>query len=220
VRANIRQRLLATGHYPLEAVNLEHAGHILSQLNSDLDLILACSQSERETDHIRQWHAEHNHVPLVVMPLEPDSVGNLSSDDLAIRVRVALSGAPAATSVIVVAEDASERNLLSSVLESAGYWVRQASNGHEALNLCRSDVPDILLTDVVMPDKDGLELIQQLRAECPQTAVFAMSGGPRAQSYLSMARRFGANGTFAKPLSTEDVLQRFRDVRNPSPRAN
>jgi CheY-like chemotaxis protein len=214
VRSYIRQLLAAAGHNALEGANLEHTQHIVCQLNTNLDLILACSESERDADRIRQWHAEYNQVPMAVIRLSSGSIRHRSRDAVAIQVRVALRGDSSGSSVLVAAEDASERNLLANVLETAGYRVRKAANGREAIALCRDNAPRILLTDVVMPEEDGLQLILQVRAEYPDTAVFAMSGGPRAQSYVSMARRFGAKGIFTKPFSVEDLLLHFKDALN------
>jgi len=109
--------------------------------------------------------------------------------------------------VLLVDDDEPLRKMLKFSLQKMGHLVDEARNGDEALRLCASEPPDLVLTDIIMPDKEGLEMILEIRQTYPQLKIIAMSGGGRTNSvdYLKIARRLGAMHTLEKPFSYDDL---------------
>ncbi len=112
---------------------------------------------------------------------------------------------------ILVADDEEDiRSLLEHWLKPLGHVVFLARNGPEALKVARGQVVDLLVTDILMPDGDGLMLIEGLKKTHPTTRVLAISGGGRymdGQEYLRIAEGFGANAALMKPFNREKFLQ-------------
>jgi CheY-like chemotaxis protein len=105
--------------------------------------------------------------------------------------------------VLLVDDDPFLRNLLSTELAVRGFLVVTAINGLQALNLVEAGQVRAVVTDIFMPDMDGIELIQSLRKRCPGIPIFAMSGNVRhaiSEDFLGFARRLGADEIFAKPV--------------------
>ncbi len=110
-----------------------------------------------------------------------------------------------ALSVLVVDDETDVRKLLAEILEGSGYHVAQAEDGKEAfLRLDESHV-DLLITDLIMPEREGLETISRIRTERPEVKIIAMSGSFEP-SYLRAARLLGADRTIQKPFTFDDVL--------------
>jgi len=107
--------------------------------------------------------------------------------------------------VLVVDDDAHVRSFLSELLESNGYSVIEAENGRAAQESCQYRTPDLVITDLVMPEQDGLATIHALHQDWPGMPVIAISGA-FGGAYLGMARKFGASATFQKPLFPEQIL--------------
>ena len=89
-----------------------------------------------------------------------------------------------------------------------------AANGRDGVELLRSYKPDIIITDIFMPEQDGIELIIQARRERPDTKIIAMSGRGRVgnTSFLDIADYLGADATIAKPFDAELLLRSVRSV--------
>ena len=111
-------------------------------------------------------------------------------------------------SILVVDDDPQIGKLLQKVLGRAGHEVVIAMNGNEGVRVFREGNFDLIITDLIMPEKEGLETIMELRQEFPDTKIIAMSGGGRIgpDSYLKMANRLGAKKTLTKPFGCEDIL--------------
>jgi len=109
--------------------------------------------------------------------------------------------------VLLVDDDEPLRKMLKFSLQKMGHVVDEARNGDEALRLCESEPPDLVLTDIIMPDKEGLGTILEIRQTYPHLKIIAMSGGGRTSSvdYLKIARRLGATHTLEKPFSYDDL---------------
>jgi len=109
---------------------------------------------------------------------------------------------------IVLVDDNEEfRSVMAQLLSRAGHRVRVADSAKSALRLLREAPAGLLITDIIMPDEDGLELIIKLRAEFPNLALIAISGaGLHAVLYLRIAGKLGAAATFQKPFSTDELL--------------
>lgn len=110
---------------------------------------------------------------------------------------------------VLVAEDSSEiRDILRKILEFGGFEVFEVSNGKEAIESQRKISADILITDILMPEKDGIETILEFRRDFPSVKILAISGGGRLdkECYLNLAKRSGADRTLTKPFCREKIL--------------
>jgi DNA-binding response OmpR family regulator len=110
--------------------------------------------------------------------------------------------------ILVVEDDPSIGRVLRIVLRQAGYQVIEARDGHEAMRLWRDQRADLVITDLHMPNKNGLEVIMELRALSPSVPIVAMTGGGRSKDIelLGDARLLGAVRTVAKPFGLEEML--------------
>ena len=111
--------------------------------------------------------------------------------------------------IILVDDDADQRLTLRLALELAGYSVREAMHGREALALQRERPSPFLITDIFMPESDGFEAIEGFRREFPKTKIIAVSGGgQRAKGdYLAAAKLLGVEATLQKPFDIEVLLR-------------
>lgn len=108
--------------------------------------------------------------------------------------------------ILVVDDDAGVRDVLRSMLESAGYTVSVAENGKEALRILKDEPADVIITDLVMPEQEGIETIKMIRKDYPAVKVIAMSGA-FGGDYLRIATYLGAHGTLAKPIQMGVLLK-------------
>jgi CheY-like chemotaxis protein len=119
-----------------------------------------------------------------------------------------------APTVLVVDDEMEPRATLSRLLQRAGYEVVTAANGVEALSMARFVATDLVITDILMPEKEGLETIVELRRLYPRLPLIAVSGGGvvSPKSYLTLAKRLGADRTLAKPFNFEQLLTAVREL--------
>ena len=119
--------------------------------------------------------------------------------------------------VLVIDDNPDIRSTLQWLLESEGYAVSVAANGLEGLKLQRSSPADIVVTDVFMPEQDGIETLWKFREEYPQVPIVVMSGGgaARGTDYLSVARQLGASRTLTKPLDPQELINVVRQIAEP-----
>ncbi|GAB2177561.1 response regulator transcription factor [Dongia sp. agr-C8] len=112
------------------------------------------------------------------------------------------------TTVLLVEDDETVREAVSLMLERAGYAVTTAENGLVAAGLLEDWGPKLVITDIFMPDGDGIETLNLVKRRWPGTPVIAISGGsPMLRiDYLQVADDFGAAATIAKPFVTESFL--------------
>ena len=116
---------------------------------------------------------------------------------------------PARPSKILVVDDEPQiRTLLKATLGRAGYAVVEAATGREALSAKAIDKPDLILLDLGLPDRDGLELVEALRAE-PRSALIVVSARDQTEQKVA-ALDLGADDYIAKPFDTEELLARVR----------
>jgi len=113
--------------------------------------------------------------------------------------------------ILVVDDDPGVREVVRSMLETEGYIVSIAENGREALELLKATNFEVIITDLVMPEQEGIETIKMIRQDYPDVRVIAMSGA-FGGDYLRIAGYLGAHGTLAKPLSIASVLQTVASV--------
>ncbi|MFN0178985.1 MAG: response regulator [Gemmatimonadales bacterium] len=109
--------------------------------------------------------------------------------------------------ILLVDDDDLSRATIHQMLERAGHAVVSTANGGDAIGLFKTAPPEMVITDLIMPDTDGLELIQELRKLDGTVRIIAISGGGRvnANEYLTVARKFGAAGILAKPFSNQEL---------------
>jgi two-component system, chemotaxis family, chemotaxis protein CheY len=111
--------------------------------------------------------------------------------------------------ILIIDDEASIRRPLHVILERAGHEVVSAANGSEAVRLWRHCAGDMVITDIHMPEKNGLEAIIELRQIAPQARILAMSGGDlnTRVDVLGDATLLGAVHTIAKPFTLDEMLR-------------
>lgn len=111
--------------------------------------------------------------------------------------------------ILVVDDEPEVREIVSTILRLAGYQIGGAEEGEEALRHLAAQPFDMMITDLLMPDKDGVETIRDVRKRYPGIKIVAMSGGGHVakESYLKMAQLFGADAVLAKPFTREELLR-------------
>lgn len=112
------------------------------------------------------------------------------------------------STILVIDDDAQILHLCQALLEREGYTVVAAETAEAGIAACRSQSVDLVLTDIIMPDKDGFETIGEVRSEFPDIQIVAMSGGGRLGpgDYLPLAMKLGAGDVLAKPFTREELL--------------
>lgn len=108
-------------------------------------------------------------------------------------------------SILIMDDEATIRQLLRSILEAEGHHVLEASDGREGLTLYRSTPTDLVITDMLMPHRDGMEVTLELTREFLDAKVIAMSGASGDKNFLNIARLFGARHLLQKPFSIQEV---------------
>jgi CheY-like chemotaxis protein len=118
-----------------------------------------------------------------------------------------------AMAVILIIDDTDMvRDLLQKSLERVGHDVRAAKDGLEGLRLFNEFPPDVVITDILMPDCDGIEVIQALRKQRPGLKILAISGADGAMDFLRAAQCIGATRTLHKPLLVSTVLKTIEEL--------
>ena len=104
--------------------------------------------------------------------------------------------------------------MLKKMLERAGYEIDIASDGNEGLNLFEKSPSDLVITDIIMPEKEGLETIRAMRRIQPDLKIIAMSGGGKisADNYLETAKIFGASKVLEKPFGKDDMVAAVKEL--------
>ena len=114
------------------------------------------------------------------------------------------------STVLLVDDDEGMRHLLKRILERAGFVTAIANNGRDALERFRERPIDLVITDMVMPEMDGIELIRALTAERPGLPIIAISGVHDWANYLRMAITLGAKAGIQKPVGAADLAGTVR----------
>ena len=112
--------------------------------------------------------------------------------------------------VLVVDDVAYSRRAVRSVFLSAGYAVLTAEDGQEALDILNRDVPDLVITDILMPERDGMEVKLALTQEFLDARVIAMTGATGDHNLLNVAKLFGARRVIQKPFTPQEVRRVVR----------
>ena len=116
--------------------------------------------------------------------------------------------------ILIIDDEEQVRLYLRSILEPEGYEVVEAPDGKVGLQLYREEPVDLIITDVFMPEKEGLETIRELRSEYPEVKIIAISGGGRDidLDFLPLAKQLGALRTLKKPFDRQEMLDAVKEV--------
>ena len=116
--------------------------------------------------------------------------------------------------ILVIDDEPYILMMLKKMLEKVGHEVDMAINGEEGMELFNKFHADLIITDIVMPEKEGLETIRELKRKHPELKVIAISGGGRVDSkeYLESARLFGASRIFKKPFKQKEIIDAVEEL--------
>jgi DNA-binding response OmpR family regulator len=116
--------------------------------------------------------------------------------------------------ILVIDDEPEMRTILRQILEGAGYEVVDASNSREGLSRYSEKPADLVITGLVMPEKEGIETILDLKRRFAGVKIIAISGGGHVgpDDYLSIASGLGAQKTFAKPFNIGELLKAIREL--------
>ncbi len=116
--------------------------------------------------------------------------------------------------ILIIDEEEQVRRYLRKILEAQGHEVVAASDGKLGIELCREEPTDLIITDIFMPEKEGLETIRELRRDYPDVKIIAISGGGRTGNldFLPLAEKFGALRTLDKPFTRQEMLDAVQEV--------
>jgi YesN/AraC family two-component response regulator len=117
-------------------------------------------------------------------------------------------------SILIIDDEPQIRSMIRLILEREGYAVMEASDGIEGLRLFREKPADLVITDLIMPNKDGIGMIIEIKKEFPNVKIVAMSGGGlnRPEGYLRGAQKLGAACTLSKPINRQELLRAVKDT--------
>jgi DNA-binding response OmpR family regulator len=116
--------------------------------------------------------------------------------------------------ILIVDDDDAVRGMLQMFFTRNGYTVKVAEDGAEGERCVQAEMPTLLITDIMMPNEDGMELLMNLRDKAPDLPVIAISGGSRGFSYdpLPVAKKLGARCVFSKPLDPQELLAAVKEL--------
>jgi len=116
--------------------------------------------------------------------------------------------------VLIIDDDEQIRDLLCQVMEWSGYTVMEAENGRQGMRKQRENPADLVITDLIMPEQEGLETITLLKKEFPKVKIIAVSGGGRIgpEAYLPAAQELGADRVFCKPFDVKTFVTAVREL--------
>ena len=112
--------------------------------------------------------------------------------------------------ILIIDDDELTRAAVRAMLEPVGYNIIEAADGETGLNLYREQQPDLIIMDIIMPEKEGLEVIRELKRDFPDIKIIAISGS--GVNYLFMAEEFGALRTFLKPVHRAELVEVVKDL--------
>ena len=117
--------------------------------------------------------------------------------------------------ILVIDDDVQMRQMLKQMLERQGYEVIDAPDGKEGLKLYRQAPTDLIITDIIMPEKEGVETIIELKRDFPDVKIIAISGGSRgldAHNCLSYVKGLGVSHIFTKPFEHTELLEAIQEL--------
>ncbi len=124
---------------------------------------------------------------------------------------------PSKLRILVIDDEEGIRQFVCDVLEEMGFEVASAANGQLGLESLEAGPADVVITDIMMPEKDGIETAIEVRRRFPSTKIIAISGGGRAGNldFLDFAGQVGVAQTLVKPFTREELLTALQKVLEP-----
>ena len=114
--------------------------------------------------------------------------------------------------ILIIDDDEDFRSYVYDLLTSRGFEVFSAANGKEGVDTINKEKIDIILVDMIMPEREGVETIMEVRLTHPDIKIIAMSGAIRHDTYLRLAGELGADITMSKPFKKEEMLNAINVV--------
>ena len=116
--------------------------------------------------------------------------------------------------ILIIDDESQIRSMLRLMLERVGYEIAEAPDGIEGIRQYRENPADLIITDLIMPNKDGIGMIIDLKKEFPNVKIIAMSGGGvnRPEGYLDGAKKLGATRTLTKPIDRDEMLTAVKET--------
>jgi DNA-binding response OmpR family regulator len=110
--------------------------------------------------------------------------------------------------ILIIDDDPAARRMISRVLMDGQHQVIEAQNGVEGVRLYRAEAPDLIITDIIMPEQEGIQTIAEIRSTNSTVGIIAISGGGSGDGdlYLSMAEELGADAVLAKPFRPSELV--------------
>jgi DNA-binding response OmpR family regulator len=118
--------------------------------------------------------------------------------------------------VLVIDDEPAMRNMIERIARTEGHEVVAACDGNEGLALCVARRPDIVITDIIMPDREGIETIREMRRAHPSVRIIAVSGAPTLNgvSFLELAKKAGADAGVQKPFRAAELIAAVKSVNS------
>ena len=118
--------------------------------------------------------------------------------------------------ILVVDDDTQMRQTIRAILEEENYSIAEACDGNEASNHLYENHVDLIIVDIIMPDKDGIEVITEVREKYSGTKILSLSGGGliEANDYLKTASALGAHKTLVKPFKNNELIEKVHTLLN------
>ncbi len=117
--------------------------------------------------------------------------------------------------ILVIEDETQIRTMLRKILEDDGYDVMDAPNGRVGMELIQGESVDLVITDIIMPEKEGVEVVGELLDHFPETKIIVISGGSRninANNLLLSVKMLGAHRTLLKPFDIEELLSSVKQL--------
>jgi DNA-binding response OmpR family regulator len=118
--------------------------------------------------------------------------------------------------ILIIDDDTQLSSMLKQLLEKNNYKVLTAPDGIQGIKLFHEKGADLIITDLIMPGKEGIETIAEIAQDFPDVKIIAISGGGRLKpdSYLNLAETFGAARSFTKPIDRKELLLAIKELLN------
>jgi CheY-like chemotaxis protein len=177
---------------------------------TDLAIRLAAKRADIRVLYISGYSAQQ------IMQEDPSTAGRaylqkpFTGDALLQSTREVLD-VPVEATILIADDDPGIRKLLEGVLHSSGYRVLEASDGRQAVEQLGNNTVDLLITDLLMPDQEGIETIRSVRKRFPGLKIIAMSGG-FGEQFLNIAKLMGAHRMIRKPFETQAIREAIRHL--------
>lgn len=116
--------------------------------------------------------------------------------------------------VLIIDDDAQIRELWADILSEEGHKVRAAPSGVQGVEIAKSEDVDVIITDILMPDKDGIETLLEIKSIRPKTRIVAVSGGGEilSSAYVKVAEKLGADAALQKPVDIDELCRVVSDL--------